>query len=193
MKQILISILLIFGHSLLYAGSANHLKHLFTHNSAVGPDSLILKLAEMKTDTLDCSADAYWQIIAKGKEYIPKLIAALTDTTPTSIYNLCKGGNLNIGDLCYFALEEIGDFPAYIVTRIQFDVIEVKDNWSCWSFYEYLFDNRNKLEYQEKAKTFYEKSTFKFVKFPNSKMTDCMKMYNITGRYKFIEYKALDR
>lgn len=47
----------------------------------------------MKTDTLDCSADVYWKIIKRGKEYIPLLIEGLTDTTKTNIYNYCKKAN----------------------------------------------------------------------------------------------------
>lgn len=186
MKQILISILLIFGHFNLHAYSANKLNIVSDH-STIGTDSLILKLAEMKTDTLDCSAAIYWEIVGKGKEYIPKLIESLTDTTPTNIYHGCKGGNLTIGELSYFALEEIGDFPAFVVTRIQFDVIKLMDGWRCWSFYNYLFNNHNKLEYQKKAKIFYQKSQFKFVPFPDSKITDCMRIYHIKGKYQFIE------
>ncbi|TRZ42162.1 hypothetical protein DMZ48_14105 [Robertkochia solimangrovi] len=153
----------------------------------VTKDSLIAKLATMETDTLDCSADVYWQIIGKGKSYIPKLIGSLTDTTPTNIYHGCKKEKLNIGELSYFALEEIGDFPAFIVTQIQFDVIQINNGWHCWSFYDYLFDNRNKKEYQNKVKAFYEKSQFEFVEYPDSVITDCMKEYSIKGKLKWKE------
>ena len=40
----------------------------------VSKDSLISQLVEMKTDTLDCSADVYWKIVKRGKESIPLLI-----------------------------------------------------------------------------------------------------------------------
>ena len=156
-------------------------------NVSVTKDSLIAELVNMKTDTLDCSADIYWKIIGKGKSYIPKLIESLTDTTSTNIYHGCKNGKLNIGELSYFALEEIGDFPAFVVTQIQFDVIEIKDGWHCWSFYDYLFDNTNKKEYQEKVKSFYEKSQFEYVEYPDSVITDCMKENSIKGKYKWKE------
>lgn len=148
-------------------------------------DSLVAQLAAMKTDTLDCSAEAYWNIVAKGNAYVPDLIELLTDTTPTSIYNGCKNGNLNVGELSWFALEEIGDFPVYVVTRIQFDVIEMKDGWSCWSFYGYLFENSNKPALQEKVRDFYETSQFRFVRFSGDQLTDCRRLHHITGRYKW--------
>jgi hypothetical protein len=154
-------------------------------NFSITKDSLIAELANMKTDTLDCSADVYWKIIGKGKAYIPTLIESLTDTTPTNIYHGCKKEKLNIGELSYFALEEIADFPAFVVTQIQFDVIEINDGWHCWSFYDYLFDNRNKPEYQEKVKTFYEKSQFEFIEYPDSVITNCMKENSIKGKYKW--------
>ena len=107
----------------------------------------------METDTLDCSAEVYWQIIGKGASYIPKLIESLIDTTPTHIYHGCKEENLNIGEVSYFALEEIGDFPAFMVTQIQFDLMEMHNGWGCWNFYEYLFDNRNKKDQHINKKT----------------------------------------
>lgn len=155
------------------------------NNLSSTKDSLIAELANMDTDTLDCTADAYWQIVGKGKSYIPKLIEGLTDTTPTNIYHGCKGASLNIGELCYFALEAIGDFPVFAVTKIQFDVIDIKDNWHCWSFYEYLFDDQNKKEFQDMMRTFYEKSQFKFEKYPDSVITDCMRNYSINGKYRW--------
>lgn len=150
-------------------------------------DSLIAELANMKTDTLDCSADVYWKIIGKGKSYIPKLIESLTDTTSTSIYHGCKEGKLNIGELSYFALEEIGDFPTFVVTQIQFDFIEIKDGWRCESFYDYLFDDNNKKEYQDMVRAFYEKSLFEFDEFPDSLITHCMRDYSINGKYRWIK------
>lgn len=156
--------------------------------SKVSNDPLIAKLAKMETDTLDCSADVYWEIVGKGKAYIPKLIESLIDTTSTNIYHGCKSKNLNIGELSYFALEEIGDFPAFVVTKIQFDVISInEDGWSCWSFYDYFFDDKNKVHYQSKVKSFYEKSKFEFEEHPDSIITNCMKKYSINGRYKWKE------
>ncbi len=156
-------------------------------NLSVTKDSLIAELAKMETDSLDCSADAYWQIISKGKAYIPILIESLTDTTLTNIYHGCKNEKLNIGELSYFALQEIGDFPAFVVTKIQFDVINMKDGWNCSSFYDYLFDNKNKKEYQHKVKTFYQKSQFEFYEYPDSVITDCMRNFSIKGKYEWIE------
>lgn len=154
----------------------------------VSDDPLIAKLAKMETDTLDCSADVYWEIIGKGRAYIPKLIESLIDTTSTNIYHGCKSGKLNIGELSYFALEEIGDFPAFVVTNVQFDVISLNEGgYSCWSFYDYLFDDKNKAEYKAKVKSFYKEARFEYIEYQDSIITDCMKKYSIKGKYKWRE------
>jgi hypothetical protein len=149
----------------------------------VSKDSLISQLAEMITDTLDCSADVYWKIVKRGKESVPLLIESLTDTTMTNIYDYCKKGTLNVGEVSYFALEEIAEFPAFVVTHMQFDVITD----GCWSFYDYLYDNKNKPEYQEMVRTFYQTNTYKYEEFKKSELTDCYKKYKISGRYKWKE------
>ncbi|MFK7750506.1 MAG: hypothetical protein AB8B65_19095 [Kordia sp.] len=158
-------------------------KNIISEWSETKKDSLIVALANMKTDTLDCTADAYWQIIGQGNSIIPNLLTHLTDTTTTNIYYVCKEGNLNIGELSYFALNTISDFPASMVTQIQFDLVYRKNEAPCWNFYRYFFNNENKAHYQEKAISFYEKSKFKFVKYSNSEITNCMKKYNIKGKY----------
>ncbi len=165
--------------------SINDLKlNSYIGDYTVSKDSLISQLPEMKTNKLDCSADVYWKIIKRGKESIPLLIESLTDTTMTNIYDHCKKGNLNVGEVSYFLLEELAEFPAFVVTHIQFDVI---DEHGCWNFFDYLFDNKNKPEYQKLVRTFYQTNTFIFEEFKKSELTDCYKKYKILGRYKWKE------
>jgi hypothetical protein len=76
------------------------------------------------SDTLDCNANLYWRIVARGEEAIPYLIAKLTDTLPTNIKFHCKKGRLNVGEVSYFAIHEIGYFPMFLVTQMQFDLFE---------------------------------------------------------------------
>jgi len=136
----------------------------------------------MKTDTLDCSAVAYWKIVKRGRESIPYLIESLTDTTLTNIYNRCKNGKLNVGEVSYFALQEIADFPEFVVTQIQFDF---DDQNGCWNFYDYLYDNKNKPMYQKMVRTFYQTNEFVFVESSKSELTACYKKYGIVGKYKW--------
>lgn len=142
-------------------------------------DSLISMLPTMKAQTLDCSADIFWKIIKRGKSSIPLLIESLTDTTMTNIYDSCKHGKLNIGEVSYFALEEIAEFPAFVVTDIQFDLI-VND---CWNFYDYLFDNKNKKEYQKMVRDFYNTNKYTYTKFDKKELNSCRKQYKIEGKY----------
>jgi hypothetical protein len=148
-------------------------------NSSHTNDSLIAQLANLKT--IDCSAEVYWKIVQKGKAYIPALIESLTDTTLTGVYDQCKKRNLNIAEVVHYALEEIAEFPAFSVTHIQFDVI---DENGCWSFYDYFYDNKNKPVYQERVLSFYQNNTYVFTAYSKSELTECHKIYNITGRYK---------
>ena len=66
--------------------------------------SMIDSLKYLKSDSLDCSADLYWRIIAKGNDVIPFLIDKLTDTTSTNIKSDCKKIKLNVVEVSYEAL-----------------------------------------------------------------------------------------
>jgi len=142
-------------------------------------DSLVSSLPNMQSYQLDCSADVYWRIIKRGKEAIPVLIESLTDTTLTNVYHRCKHGRLNVGEIAYFALEEIAEFPTFIVTHYKFDVYKK----GCWNFYEYLFDNRNKNEYRKMVSDFYDSNKFVYSKFNRNDITDCQRKYEIIGKY----------
>lgn len=80
-------------------------------------------------------------------------------------------------------MEEIAEFPAFVVTHMQFDFISD----GCWSFYDYLYDNKNKPDYQKEIRAFYQKNTYKYEKFKKSELTKCYKNYGITGKYKWKE------
>lgn len=144
-------------------------------------DSLITALSEMKAEKLDCSAEAYWKIIQQGEKMIPLLLECLTDTRATTIYNNCKKGKLNVGEVSYFALEELAEFPAFLITQTQYDLIEN----DCWNFYTYLFNDKNKSEYQRKARNFYNayrKTNYHFTKYTSEELTACRKLYKIEGK-----------
>ena len=155
----------------------------FTISNSDSTDSLVSKLNEIKTDTLDCSADIYWKIIKRGKASIPFLIESLTDTTQTNIYNNCKKDKLTIGEVAYFALEEIAEFPAFKVTQIQFDV----NSDGCWNFYEYFFNPKNKKEYQVMIRKFYTENKYIYFKYNESELNNCQIKYKISGKFKIIK------
>ena len=155
-------------------------------NPSKQKDSLIAMLPTMKADTFDCTADIYWKIIQRGKTSIPLLIESLTDTRMTNIYDNCKLGKLNVGEVSYFALQEIAEFPAFLVTNIQFDLVAN----NCWNFYDYFFDNKNKPEYQKMMRDFYDTyktSKYVFVKYDEKELKKCYKLYRIEGKLRFTE------
>jgi len=150
--------------------------------------SLIDSLAFINTDSIDCNSSIYWEIVAKGKEAIPFLIEKLSDTTLTNVGHHCKKTKLNVGELAQFALTEIGSFPAFLITKIQFDVIILNEHGQgCWSFYDYFFINENKIHYQEKIREWYDKQERKYVRenISRKKQSACQKRYGIKFYYRW--------
>lgn len=186
---ILLFAIFLFGCSVsdLNKTDSNADKNLPANHSAdfkKSNDSLISQLPNMTSDSLDCNADIYWRIIKRGQASIPLLIESLSDTTMTNVYDHCKKGKLNVAEVSYFALEELAEFPAFVVTQIQFDVI---DEHGCWSFFDYFFDNKNKIAYQTKVRDFYNTNKYVYVKFDAKDLTTCHKKYKIEGKLKWKE------
>ena len=175
MKRLIATIF--FAHSLAFS---------FGQNSSI--KSMVDSLKCLKTDTLDCTADLYWRIIAKGDKAIPFLIDKLTDTTETRIRFHCKKTTLNVGEIAQFALLQIAEFPAFVVTKMQFDVITIDETGQgCWSFYDFLFINSNKLRYQNDVRNWYakEKPNYKAKKISGNTQTQCQKQYGIVKYYRW--------
>jgi hypothetical protein len=173
MKQLSIIFLLLFSFTISYSQD-ERIK------------SMVDSLDIMKADTLDCNADLYWRIIAQGEKAIPFLIDKLTDTTPTNIKFLCKETKLNVGEVAYFALEEIGHFPLFLVTKIQFDYDFVE---GCEAFYTALFRDSFKPRFQKNMRDWYAKEKKHYRKEPISKenQTLCQKKYGINSHYMWKE------
>ena len=144
----------------------------------------------LKADTLDCSADLYWRIIGQGDKAIPFLIEKLTDTTQTRVKYHCKKTRLDVGEVSQFALTEIAEFPTFLVTKMQFDVIKPDETGQgCWSFYDFLFINSNKVRYQKDIRNWYdqEKLKYKAEKISKKKSNACQIQYGIDTYYRWIE------
>ena len=152
--------------------------------------SMVDSLRYLTTNTLDCSAGLYWRIIAQGDKAIPFLIDKLTDTTPTMVKYHCKKTSLNVGEVAYFALDEIAYFPTFLVTKMQFDLITIDETGQeCWSFYDFFFINANKLRYQRSVWEWYNKEQprYKAKKIPAKEQTKCQKQYGINTYFNWTE------
>src|SRR6185312_8553969 len=156
------------------------LLHILTFSFGQNKDVKLMvdSLQYLKADTLDCRATLYWEIISQGEKAIPFLINQLNDTTLTNISHSCKTTKLNVGEVAYFALQQIAFFPAFVITHIQFDVIYSN---GCWSFFDYFFDNKNKRDYQNLVRQWYgnNKAKFKVQKISQKKLTACQKQFHI--------------
>lgn len=142
--------------------------------------SLVDSLGLISVNHLDCTATVYWKVVAKGRLAIPFLIDKLNDTTSTNVYFSCKKGTLNVAEIAYFALQEIAEFPAFIITKSQFDILED----GCWNFYKYLFNDSNKPEYQKLVRNWYtvNKSRFEMKTIPVNTLSNCQRKYKIRSR-----------
>jgi hypothetical protein len=164
---------------------------ILSHGQKVDIKAMVDSLQFIKVDTFNCNADLYWRIVARGKEAIPYLIDKLTDTAQTNIKYHCKKTRLNVGEVAQFALVAIADFPAFLVTHIQFDVVIIDENTgqSCWSFYDFLFRNSNKPRYQKSVREWYDKEILKYKvdEIPKTKQTECQKQYGIDKYYRWTE------
>ena len=141
---------------------------------------MVDSLKFIKADTLNCNADLYWRIIAKGKTAIPFLIEKLTDTTQINIRFRCKKPRLNVGEVAHFALTQIAEFPVFL----QFDFFT---DGGCWSFYEYLFNNANKAEYRKRVQEWYDqqKGKYKPKRISKKDRSACQKLYGIDTFYRW--------
>ena len=147
----------------------------------------------MKADSLNCNAKLFWEIVSKGKQAIPYLIERLDDSTLTNQSFHCKDSKLTVGDICYFAIDNIIELPEFYVFHIQFDVID----GDCWPFYYYLFDNKSKTEIKKSVQKWYSrnKRKYKWEKFnlpPSYRsypshllLWDCLERYRVKGRYMY--------
>ena len=152
--------------------------------------TMVDSLQDIKVDTFNCNADLYWRIVAKGKDAIPFLIDKLTDTTQTNIKYHCKKMKLNVGEVAQFALTEIAYFPAFLVTKLQFDLIIVDETGQgCWSFYDFLFINSNKPRYQKSVREWYnkEKAKYKATNISEEQQTECQKKFGVDTYYRWTE------
>ncbi len=148
---------------------------------------LVDSLKFLETDTLDCTADIYWKIIAQKEKAIPYLIDKLTDTTPTKIRYDCKKTPLNISEVSYLALTEIADFPIFDITGYQFDHI---DRNGCSGFHLWYFFTDNlghKPEFQKSVRKWWAKNKKKYMWHlaPRKYLTECRKKYGIKGHYSY--------
>ena len=177
MRQLILTTLLIFSLTLSYG-------------QKVDIKAMVDSLQFIKADTFNCSATIYWRIVAQGKEAIPFLIDKLTDTTETNIKYHCKKTKLNVGEVSHFALTDIAYFPVFLVTKMQFDVIVLDETGrECWSFYDFLFINSNKPQYQKNLREWYakEKAKYKAEKISIKKQTECQQQYGIHTYYRWKE------
>lgn len=149
------------------------------------PKILVDSLKHLKEDTIDCNTDLYWRIIAIGKDAIPPLIDKLTDTSLTNVRWQCKKEKLNVGEIAQLALVEIAYFPAAKITQWQFDIIEN----GCWNFYDYFFNNKNKVHYQNLIKVWYQEQfqNYRAIEIPQKKLSACRLKYNLIKYYEWQE------
>jgi hypothetical protein len=166
---------------LIFVGLTNSLK------GQTATTTLVDSLQFLESDTLDCSADIFWRIVAQRDNAVPFLIEKLTDLSPTRIKDPCKATPLNVSEVAYYALRQIADFPLYLVAEMQFDSF---DGNGCTGFHRWYFFSdslAHKQEFKDKVKNWWSKNRlkYKWVEIPKERLTPCQKVAGIHGRYKW--------
>ncbi len=158
---------------------------LFCCNIVLGQNNLAIKkqvdsIRYLKGDAaFDCNS-VIWRIIARKKEAVPYLITLISDNTPIPVYYRCKRGNMKVGDMAFYVLDEIVSVPKYLVTGEQFDVYY----GGCQSgVYDYIDENR--LRFQRQVREWYLRYEKEFVrdKFIGGP-TGCRLKNKIDGYYR---------
>jgi hypothetical protein len=150
--------------------------------------ALVDSIYLIRSDSIDCSSDIYWRIVAKGEEAIPYLIEKLTDSMLTNVEHPCKLTKLTSGDIAFLALNQIADFPAFVVLKIQFDVFSFNEKGNlCWSLYDFAFSNRGKMRIQESYFDWWknERSNYKKTLLKSEEFKDCLQKYKIKEYYRW--------
>jgi hypothetical protein len=158
-------------------------KIILTDSNSNDPIRMMVdSLKYISGDSLNCNADLYWRIVTLGEKAIPYLIENITDSTLTHIKYDCKKGPLTAGEISYFAIDKIAPIYAFRDIGIQF----CTSKNGCWSFYDYLFQNENKLYLENRLAIWYlkNKSTFKYISKADSTLSQCEKKYKISGYYE---------
>lgn len=89
---------------------------------------------------------------------------------------------MNVGEIAHFTLTPLAEFPAFVVTKIQFDFFT---DAGCWIFYEYLFNNANKAEYRKSVQEWYDKQKgkYKLKRISKKDQTGCQKLFGANTYY----------
>lgn len=159
-----------------------------TARGQVNIGKLVDSLKYMQTDTLDCSAEIFWKIVAQREKAVPFLIEKLTDLTPTRIKDRCKTTPLNVSEVAYYAFRQIADLPLFRVTEIQFDYFDGK---GCNGFHNWYFFSdslAHKQDFQDKIRKCWltNFSTYRWVKISKNNLSSCQILAGIKGYYKFV-------
>ncbi len=154
----------------------------FTHDT-FGQERIgnqIDSLRYLGVDAFNCNS-AIWQIIAKRKEAIPYLINLVGDSSLTSVnYHCKKDGKMKVGDVAFYALDEIVSVPMTYVTGRQFDLFH--DGCQEW-VYDYIEENR--LVFQQQLQKWYQESKENFIweRYEEKYLTECQRKNYIFGYF----------
>jgi hypothetical protein len=105
---------------------------------------------------IGCGSKIFWTVVQQKEAIIPLLIDNLTDTTTTPAYVPNLGGQYAVGDVAYFALNEIIDgIPTFKLLGVRFD----KHGCGFCAYWNHLrADLKNRERFQKAVRQWYNKN-----------------------------------
>lgn len=106
--------------------------------------------------------DVFWKLTKERADILPSLIERITDTTKTNANVPNFGGVYTVGDICVRAIEEIiRDFKTINLIESDPKILKEKAYGIYWEYVRGDFKNR--VELQERAKSWYEKNKINLI------------------------------
>jgi hypothetical protein len=112
-----------------------------------------------------CGSKIFWKVVQQKDTIIPFLIDGLTDTTTTEAYVPNFGGQYAVGDIAYFALNEIiNEVPTFELLGVAFD----SQGCGFCSYWNYLRnDIANRKRFQNRVRNWYKTNKSNLIWVPS--------------------------
>lgn len=144
--------------------------------------------SEIDEVSWSCGDSLFWQIVKLGKDAIPILINKVGDSTKTGIRVPCRNRNLTIGSVAFMALDKIVSIPAYLVFKIQWDVIKINCDFGyADGFLDYI--SERPVETRDKLAEWYRAyvKSMQLDSLKATEQTECESAYGIKHRI-YVDY-----
>jgi hypothetical protein len=114
---------------------------------------------------IGCGSAIFWKVVQQKETIIPLLIDKLADSTTTEAFVANFGGRYAVGDVAYYALEEIiHGIPTFELLGVPFDA---DGCGSCSYWYHLRKDIENRKRFRKAFSKWYRKNKSNLIWVPS--------------------------